>query len=324
VSDPADVRSRQTPNAAFAQLVTLSVVVIGAIAWSTHHLLLVGAPVAAFGSWPGVSCLLVPVSGDVLPHLTSYAFLLAIVGGLSRGTWTLVSQQHHTSALVQACRARRADIDDRVRQVVEELGLGGRVDVADVPTAAAFCYGYIRPRIIVSRGLVDALHLDELSALLLHEREHLLQRDPLKVAFGRLLASGVFFVPLVGGLYRRYLAEKELSADRAAIAAQGSAVPLSSALVALLDMQPMASPVGSVGADEVLEARIDALLGEVAYNHGRLTRQSVWRSALVGLIAILPLLLAPPPAAASLEGHAVVSGCHVSPPIETTGRAGFV
>ncbi|MBI2755916.1 MAG: M56 family metallopeptidase [Chloroflexi bacterium] len=300
------------PNQTFALLSGLGAAVVGGITWSTHHLLVAGAPGAVPDSgWPGVLCLLLPVADDLTLHVASYAFLLAIGAGLASSVRALVRQQQQTHALLKACLARRTRHDRTAQAVARRVGLGGRLDVVDLPTPVAFCYGYLRPRVIVSRGLVATLPRQQLAALLLHEREHVRQRDPLKVALGKLLAAGVFFVPALSALYRHYLVEKELAADSAVIRAQGSATSLAAALVVFLERGPAPPPAFSAGADEALEARLDSLLGGPIRFRPRIGRIPLLGSATTIALALLPLLLVTP-----LHEHLVqvsgelAAGCH--------------
>jgi Zn-dependent protease with chaperone function len=301
------------PNLTFALLIVLSVGLIAVTGWSTYHLLLAGAPaLAAGGPWPGFSCLLLPLAGDLPPHLASYVFTLAIGAGATSGLRTVVRQHCQTKALLDTCLSTRPGRHRTLERLSRRLGLRGRLDLVDVVAPIAFCYGYLRPRVLVSTGLAELLPASELEALLLHEREHLRQCDPLKIAFGKLLVSTVLFVPLVGALYRRYLVEKELAADSAAVVEQGSSTNLTAALVRLLDHGfPHRPPLGA-GVGEALETRIDALLGDDVRPRLRLGPGQLARSLIAAVVATLPMLISPLPADAVASNHNIVAGCHLN------------
>jgi Zn-dependent protease with chaperone function len=194
--------------------------------------------------------------------------------------------------------------------VATRLGLAGRLDLVDLAVPVAFCYGYLRPRVLVSTGLVELLPPRELEALLLHEREHLRQRDPLKVAAGKLLAASTFFVPLLTALYRRFLVEKELAADRAAIREQAGAASLSAALLRLLEQQAPGSPAFGAGSSDALEARLDALLGSPRRLAAPLGFRQLAASLIVALLAVLPLFAWPLQVDAHEENRPLVADCH--------------
>ncbi len=299
------------PNHTFALLTSLGLTLLAAIGWSAHHFLEAGAPaLAEVGGVATVSCLLLPVAGDLAPHLGSYVFLAAIGAGTASGLRALARQHRQTRGLLQACHATGAGRHRGLARRAWRLGLSGRLDVVELAAPVAFCYGLLRPRILVSSGLADALAPGELDALLLHEREHLRQRDPLKVALGKLLVSAGFFVPALGAIYRRYLVEKELAADGAAIAAQGDAGALAGALVRLLEEGGAPAPALGASASDALEARIDALVGEPL----SLGLQLGWRSAATSVVVLLlvALPLVRPPAPVSAVGSSSVASCHLA------------
>ncbi len=124
----------------------------------------------------------------------------------------------------------------------------------------AYTAGLVRPRIWVSSSLVAALTPDELDAVLWHEREHLLHRDPLRVLVARVIASLFVLVPWIRVRAVRFEVAKELDADQAAVRAQRGPAPLAGALVAL-----GGSPFGAdlaIGAWSMTEVRVDQLCGE--------------------------------------------------------------
>ena len=300
------------PNLSFALLLGLSLALAAAILWSTHHLLLAGAPtVAAGGPWPSISCLLLPLGDDLVPHLASYAFILATVAGACGALRALVRQHRQTRRLLRACLAMRSSRRVALEPMAHRLGLRSRLDLVELDAPLAFCYGYLRPRVLISTGLLERLAGPELEALLLHERAHLRQRDPLKVALGRLLAAALFFVPIIAALYRRYLVEKELAADGAAIAERGDPSDLSAALVRLVKGGEVHQPVSGVGAGEALEARIDVLIGEPVRVGLSLGPGGLAASTIAGILVALPLLAAPLPPDVVISHHNIVAGCHL-------------
>lgn len=130
------------------------------------------------------------------------------------------------------------------------------VSVIDEDTPQAFCAGYLRPRVYISRGALELLDHDELTAVVSHEDRHRCTRDPLRFALGRLLSDALFFMPAMRPLGDRYEQIAEYKADEAAIrATSGESAPLASALLAFEAASPPG--VASISND-----RVDALLGQ--------------------------------------------------------------
>jgi peptidase M48-like protein len=130
--------------------------------------------------------------------------------------------------------------------------------VIDDPTPQAFCAGYLRPSIYVSRGALELLSEEELGAVLSHEDHHRTVRDPLRFACARVLSQALFFLPALRPLGDRYGDLAEQNADAAAVeASAGERGPLASALIAF----EAAAPQGAAG---ISPERVDSLLGRPA------------------------------------------------------------
>jgi hypothetical protein len=157
--------------------------------------------------------------------------------------------------------------------------LPGHPDVWLVEAGAplAFCAGWLRPRIFVSRAAVERLSGAELRAVLAHERHHRARRDPLRLAAGRALCQALFFLPVLRPLHARGDDEAELRADTAAVTAVGGPAPLAAAMLAFA-----AGPPGTAG---IAPERVDSLLGLPA-------AWSPPRTALLAGLATLAALVA--------------------------------
>jgi Zn-dependent protease with chaperone function len=93
--------------------------------------------------------------------------------------------------------------------------------MVDVSAPFSYVYHALRPRVVVSRGLLAALSDRQLRAVLEHERYHVLNLDPLKLALTRATRAALFTLPVLETLQRRYLVDRELAADRRAVNAYG-------------------------------------------------------------------------------------------------------
>ena len=169
-------------------------------------------------------------------------------------------QATNTSRLSRWVRERSVPLTPGLAEAAERAHLSGRVRLVDAPEAFSFAYGMARPTVAVSRGMIEAVSGDELAAVLDHERYHVANYDPLKVVLARSLPDSLFFLPALGELRGRYVAGRELAADRRAVQKSG----VSSVAGALFKV--ISGPAGvdlsaaaAIGGDEALEARVDQL-----------------------------------------------------------------
>jgi hypothetical protein len=193
-----------------------------------HRLAIAGLHV----TYPAVN-----VAAAVLLALASIG--ATVLARLARGVWSQL--RRHRSFV-------------RGLAVVGPLAGRAGVWVIDDPRAHAFCAGYLRPAVYVSRGALELLSAEELDAVLLHEAHHRAARDPLRFALARILSQALFFLPALAALGDRLHELAEQRADAAAVLAAGERAPLASALLAF----DAAAPTGAAG---ISPERVDALIG---------------------------------------------------------------
>jgi Zn-dependent protease with chaperone function len=161
----------------------------------------------------------------------------------------------------------------------------------------AFCAGLLRPRVYVSTGALELLDTPALASVLAHEKHHAARRDPLRLACGRVLAAGMFFVPAHRRLVERQRALAEISADEAAVfSAGGDRSALASAMLSF----SRASGEDAAGIDP---ERVDYLLGERP-------RWGFPIALAVGVAAALSLFIA----VAVLAAQAATGSATLAPP----------
>jgi beta-lactamase regulating signal transducer with metallopeptidase domain len=93
-----------------------------------------------------------------------------------------------------------------------------------------------------------------------HERYHVRNLDPLKVLLARALPATFFYVPALASLRGRYIAGRELAADRRAVEACGRQ-PLAGALVKVVEAPrwPELHAAAAIGGPDLLDVRVAQL-----------------------------------------------------------------
>ena len=195
-----------------------------------------------------------------LPPLSVLSFVVLVALGLGLAGRSLARQAVASRRLTRRVRALARTAPEKLVQAARQAGLGNRVDLVDRPEAFSFVYGMLAPRVTVSRGLLESVHAAELRAVLEHERYHVSNLDPLKIALARALTTGFFLLPALGCLRARYVAGRELAADERAIALCGRR-PLAGALLKAVRGPEWSEldVVAAIGGSELLEARVTQL-----------------------------------------------------------------
>lgn len=194
-------------------------------------------------------------SGLWLGYTTGGALLLLIAGLLLTGTrslWLL------SQAAAEVSGIRTVEAPARVARLAADLRIG-RLVCIEGSSPIAFCVGGLRPSVFISEGLAGALDDAELEAVLLHEKDHLSQREPLRRALRRSATWGFFYVPLLSW-WARYQAERsELRADRLALSRVTPQVLARALMRADWGTPSLRTATAFAGA---AEARVAQLLGD--------------------------------------------------------------
>jgi beta-lactamase regulating signal transducer with metallopeptidase domain len=213
-------------------------------------------------------------------------FFAAVATGTIVAGRSIHRQMAATRELSAAVAARTVPLAPAVEEASIRVGLTGRVDVIDDEQPYSFTYGLGTPRVAVSSGLVDAVGTEELAAVLHHERYHVDNADTLKVVVARAAPPAFFFLPALRHLRDRYLAGRELAADRAAVRGSGDRA-LAGALFKTLE-GPVWIDLGAAAAlgGGVLEHRVEQLEDGREPPLPRVPRRERWLTA-AGLVALV-------------------------------------
>ena len=198
------------------------------------------------GLWSNRASLLVP-----------FALFLLVAVGLGLGGRALLRQVVASRVLSRRVRALASTAPEALADAARQAGLAGRVVFIDGADSFSFVYGVTTPRVAVSRGLLERATGDELRAVLEHERYHVRNIDPLKAAIVRVLSEALFFLPALNSLRARYVAARELAADRRAVALYGRR-PLAGALLKVVRGPEWSEHAGAaaMSSPELLDVRL--------------------------------------------------------------------
>lgn len=209
------------------------------------------------------------------------------------GLFALVWQIWRTSRYTrQLLKYAHIPLPPNLEALITEFGLDvSQVALIQSPQPITFCFGFLRPRICLSTGLIELLSVPQLRAALLHEDYHRQHFDPLRILMVEALGAALFFLPVVQEWRMLYKIKLELDADSNAVDRAGKAA-LAGALHRLLSFSPnsaAASGVVTAGLS-ANSARIAALLGERSTPQ-QISPRSFLSSALILWVLCLLLML---------------------------------
>lgn len=159
--------------------------------------------------------------------------------------------------LMRNCKSNKSFI-----KLLEELKLIDKAYLIESNKQFAFCLGIRDPKVYISTSLVKLLTLQELEAVLRHERHHLNNRDTLTMIVASIGESLFPFFPLISDFWRNFRIEREIKADAEAIHGLGDEKPIVSVLKKLLATPSVATVTTAcaVSDQDTLEPRIRTLV----------------------------------------------------------------
>jgi Zn-dependent protease with chaperone function len=167
----------------------------------------------------------------------------------------------------------------------------------EAPRPLMALVGIVRPRLIVSSGLVDALTPEELEASVAHELGHHKARDNFKRLAMRGAPDVLCWLPAAAHLERRWAAAAEHTADAAGCTTSEIRLALASALVKVARLMPAPGPAGEpistlVGGGDIA-SRVERLIDERAAGEPSRSRTAARIAAVALAVASIALVYAP-------------------------------
>jgi Zn-dependent protease with chaperone function len=151
--------------------------------------------------------------------------------------------------------------------------------------------GIFRPRLLVTRGVVEVLTDEELHAGIAHEIGHFHARDNLKRLAMRAVPDVLVSTRTAAAIEARWASAAEHDADRAGAADNPTRCALASALVKVAKLTPVSTPIAEPTSTLVdggdIASRVQRLLddGAPAASAGHLRRLSM-AVAIVGTLVV--------------------------------------
>ena len=147
--------------------------------------------------------------------ITLSAFIITFIPWIIyRLVKLIIQNRKFTTHYLKLAKSKHSS---KLKQIIANLHLDkNRIVEIRESKPVVFCYGFWKPRVCISRGLVQILRREELIAVLLHESSHMSAQEPRKLFIIKLFYSIFFFLPGIKTYVNKFITFSELAADERA------------------------------------------------------------------------------------------------------------
>lgn len=221
----------------------------------------------------------------------------------------LVRAAYGTAATLRNTTRGMPSADARQR-IIRVAGIGNPVIVLDGPAVLAYTVGILRPRVVISDGLLDTLDRDEVRAVLAHEGAHASGRHTALLFFGRATDRAFGFLPPIRRAVKQLTLGLEVIADDRAIDRVGDPLIVANALASFAAPSRV-SPADALGAAErEVLYRVKRLSALARSRSPRRRRFAPAVCIMFGILLFLGQLLALPASGRAMSARSQASEVH--------------
>ncbi|MDA8235262.1 MAG: M56 family metallopeptidase [Clostridia bacterium] len=131
----------------------------------------------------------------------------------------------------------------RIIESAQNLAYKGKIEIPQIVVTPylfgqAFTFGYRKPVIVLSQGLIDNLDDEELEAVLAHELAHIIRKDAILNWIAVFLRDLMFFAPVTYWVYNYFADENEKASDDITLQLTDKPLAFAAALIKVWKLSP--------------------------------------------------------------------------------------
>lgn len=245
-------------------------------------------PLGAFAHLRGMATELCVTLTHITSDIASVSLVFVASSAFAMGTFALVASAVVHRRALRGWTPIDGPVRRRVASIARAYGIRSRAVVFEHADVIACSRGVISPEIWISDSAVASLTDEELAAVLAHEHQHCVSRDPAKRQLLEVLARALFAFPVVAEAAHGFRRAAEYAADDAA-ARVTSGRDTASALLRFAGA-PAVPSVVQFGASITVAERVQRLLGQ-APDSGEPSKRARMISGFVSIATLTCLVL---------------------------------
>ncbi len=241
------------------------------------------------------------IAGQWLANNLAPLFILAIAAAVIKGSLNLLSVRRLRVKYGIAEPGQYPAAESILKDLSRKINIScPRLIVTYQDHFRAFTFGIIRPTIVLSKGLMEGLSVEELEAVLAHEIAHIKRKDYLVNWIAVFIRDVSLFNPIAIYSFSRFLSEQEKACDEIGLSLTDKAVVYGKTLIKVWKnsrpsglytrlAENLGSHPGFLRSSGLLETRIKKVIDFQPQKSAR--RMFIW-PALISIIFLTLLFLA--------------------------------
>jgi beta-lactamase regulating signal transducer with metallopeptidase domain len=174
------------------------------------------------------------------PYLFTAIFILgfALILYFSCIMFKFIKLRKSTNKYIKEnLKKRNCNVSQKLKYAIQQAELENKVIEIKTKKPVVFCFSFFNPKICISSRLVQKLDERELLAVLLHEKMHIKNMEPIKMFLVKSAEKILFFLPGLKSLAKQYFIYAEMAADELATFGFKNKTPLAGALCKVMDLE---------------------------------------------------------------------------------------
>lgn len=166
-------------------------------------------------------------------------FILSITFAVIKGLISLLACQRMVKKYGYATPEKYPELFTIFEKLVNKADLDSpEIIVAPQQYARSFTFGFFKPVILISQGILNHLDKEELETLMAHELGHIIRKDSLSNWITVLVRDMLFFSPVTYWNFKKLINEKEKAADDITISLTEKPYAFAQALIKVWKLSP--------------------------------------------------------------------------------------
>lgn len=177
--------------------------------------------------------------GTILASILLPLSLLAIILATVKGIGSIVACRRLVSKYGFAGQENYPELIILLEKVAAQADIAPpNLLITNQQVARSFTFGFKKPVIVISQGILAYLDMDELETVLAHEVAHVLRGDAMLNWITVFLRDFMFFAPAIYYVFRDIIEEKEKASDDIALELTDKHLAFGQALIKVWRLSP--------------------------------------------------------------------------------------